>query len=120
MPRGIPRRVTAEFARRGELRSVTVSLEVGALEDLEALCRHHYGDGNRSQVVRRAVTLLLAREAAQVVRAHEIDRRHAEREAEEARAIAIAREQRDQEQELATVKEAVAIARRLKPTGGVG
>lgn len=121
MPRGTPRRVTEEAARRGELVAVTVRLERGALEDLRALCRHHYGDRSRSEVIRRAVSLLLAREAVQVLRAHDIDRRRAERAAEEERAIVFARADRDREQAEASLSSALAIANsEREPAGGVG
>lgn len=112
MPRGTPRRVTDEHQRRGELVRVVLRLERGAVEDLEVLCRHHYGDRSRSAAVRRAVEWLLAREAAQVVRAHELDRRRAEREAEEARAIALSRARRDEERAAATLDGALTIAQR--------
>jgi hypothetical protein len=110
MPAGTPKRVTDEFERRGELVRVTVRLERGVLEDLQVLCRHHYGDRTRAAVVRRAVGLLLAREAVQVARGYAIERRRAEKSAEEARAIAIAREDRDQEQGAATLAGALRIA----------
>jgi Arc/MetJ-type ribon-helix-helix transcriptional regulator len=116
----MPRRVTEEARRRSEPVSVTVLLERGSLEDLDVLCRHHYGDASRSDVVRRAVSTLLAREAAQVIRGHEIDRRHAEKAAEEARAIALAREERDQEQQQTTLAGALAISALRNPTGGDG
>lgn len=112
MPVGTPKRVSDEFARRGELVAVTVRLERGVLEDLAVLCRHHYGDRSRSEVIRRAVALLLAREAAQVIRGHDVERRRAEREAEEARAIAFSREQIDAERASATLSEALEIAAR--------
>jgi hypothetical protein len=120
MPTGTPQRVTDEFERRGELVRVTVSLERGALEDLEALCRHHYGAGNRSETVRRAIALLLAREAAQVVRARSIERRHAERAAEQERALLLARDERDRDQTQATLSDALGIAKRNEhPPRGV-
>ncbi len=111
MALGTPSRVTAEFERRSELVAVTVRLERGSVEDLQALCLHHYGHQNRSEVVRLAVRLLLAREAAQVIRSHDIERHRAERAAEEARALAVAREHRDQERAEATLEGALAIAR---------
>jgi hypothetical protein len=112
MPTGVPRRVTEEHARRGELVRVVVLLERGALEDLEVLCRHHYGAETRSAVVRRAVGLLLAREALQVVRGHDVDRRRAERAAEEARALVVSRELRDEQRAAATVEGALRVAGR--------
>ena len=121
MPAGTPNRVTDEFARRGELVRVTVLVERGVVEDLEVLCRHHYGGESRSAVIRRALRLLVAREAAQVVRAHEIERRRAERAAEEERAIALARTERDAQRAQATLSGALAIAAsHIQPTGGVG
>jgi metal-responsive CopG/Arc/MetJ family transcriptional regulator len=111
MPVGTPRRVSDEFGRRGELVRVTVWLQRGALEDLEVLCRYHYGDRRRSEVVRRAVTALLAREAVQVMRGHEVERRRAERAAEEARAVAVAREDRDVVDQEHELEQALSIAR---------
>lgn len=112
MPTGVPKAVIAEFERRGQSVRVTVVLERGVLEDLDALCRHHYGDATRSEVVRRALRLLLAREAAQVMRGHSIDRRRAEKAAEEARALAAAREERDRERESVTLAAALTVATR--------
>jgi Arc/MetJ-type ribon-helix-helix transcriptional regulator len=108
--------VSEEFERRGELVAVTARLERGALEDLEVLCRHHYGEVSRSEVIRLAVRLLLAREAGQVVRGHEIERRHAEKAAEESRALNLARAQRDQEQAEATLAGALEVAKSAEPS----
>ena len=118
MPQGVPARVSEEFERRGELVRVTVLLERGALEDLQALCSHHYGRQSRSDVVRRAVRALLAREAAQVLRARDIDRRRAERAEEEARAIAVARADRDRDRETATLADALAAIAVRNTTDG--
>jgi Arc/MetJ-type ribon-helix-helix transcriptional regulator len=109
-------RAQTEFDRRGELVSVTVWLERGALEDLTVLCRHHYGEVSRSEVVRLAVRLLLAREAVQVVRGRDIDRRRAERAVEEARALNVARARRDQERTEATLAAALEVARSADPS----
>jgi len=120
VPRGTPRRVAEEFHRRGELVRVTLHLERGTLEDLEVLSRHHYGCASRSEVIRRAVTLMLAREAVQVIRGHGIDRSRAEKAAEEARELAFSAEQRDRQDAAVTLTGALDIAKHVDPLGDVG
>ena len=111
MPVGVPNRVTREFERRSEPVRVTVVLDRGAIEDLEVLCRHrHGGTVSRSWVVRRAVGMLLAREAEQVIRGREVDRRRERRLAEERRAVRLARAATDQRAVAVTRKKALAIA----------
>ena len=89
---------------------VSVMLERGVIEDLQALLAVRHGRQSRSEVVRRAVQLLLAREALQVIRGHAIDRLRAQREADEQRALSRTREQREQEDEVRLIQAALRIA----------
>jgi metal-responsive CopG/Arc/MetJ family transcriptional regulator len=120
MPRGTPRRVTVEFDRRGELVRVSVLLERGALEDLQALLSARHGQQSRSQAIREAVRLLLAREALQVLRGRAINRRRAQRAAVDARAAAQSREHRDQEDVQRLIEAALRVAADHDTTGDDG
>jgi hypothetical protein len=100
-----------EFERRGELVRSVLWLRRGQIEDLELLVRHRQPGATRSEVVRGAVTWLLAREAMALIRARGIDARKAEVARLEAEALAVSRQERearDQEHEL---ENALAIAR---------
>lgn len=119
MATGTPRRVSAEFDRRGELVAVRVWLERGQLEDLELLLRHRGRARTKSAAVREAVAWLLAREAATLVRWRDWEERQRVKEAEERWAIETSREERRRHEEAAMVEEARQIVERHKPTGGV-
>lgn len=118
MPRGLPRRASEEAARRSQLVRVSVRLELGALEDLELLMRYRHPGLSRAAVIREAVTWLRAREAASLVRYRDVDDRRRRRAREEARALALSRQERDQGDAADRLAAALAIAR--GPTKGVG
>jgi Arc/MetJ-type ribon-helix-helix transcriptional regulator len=109
MPRGLPSRITAEAGRRSQLVRVVVYLERGALEDLELLIRDRDPWASRSEIVRQAVSWLRARRAADLVRLRAAQAHRAARAAEEQRALAISRQDRDQEQAADLVADALAL-----------
>jgi hypothetical protein len=90
---------------------VVVYLELTALEDLELLVHYRRGGSTRSAIVREAISWLRAREAAWLIRAKHQERVQARRAAEDARALAIARADRDRIAVEQLVDQALAIAR---------
>lgn len=94
-PRGTPKRVVDEAARRSERVRVVVWLERGQIEDLQVILSVRRGRVTRSAVVREAVGWLLAREANSLVRHRQVAARRRQREAEEARAVRLSRAERE-------------------------
>jgi hypothetical protein len=90
---------------------VVVYLELVALEDLELLVRYRRGGSTRSAIVREAIGWLRAREAAWLIRAKRQEELQARRATEDARAVAIARADRDRMAVEQLVDQAVVIVR---------
>jgi hypothetical protein len=90
---------------------VVVYLELTALEDLELLVHYRRGGSTRSAIVREAISWLRAREAAWLIRTKRQQQLQTRRAAEDARALAMARADRDRIAVEQLVDQALAIVR---------
>jgi len=92
---GLPLAVRRDYVRRGQLVRVEVELELGSVEQLQQLLEYRHGEKTLDEVVREAVTWLLAREARSIVELQGIQARRAEAVRRENEAIAHTRAERD-------------------------